>query len=137
MCFVFFFIMYYVAIFSAKEFKSNLHTERKTWQQPLSPQSYARNFNPIKADPCFRTSGDQILAVPLEIAGSLFNCYHFRSSNFPFRWGAALDMYFLCYSRCRSQQPSDQYTPRLCPTANVPVIKHMVWCCKSCSNVVN
>lgn len=114
-----------------------LCTERNTWQKPFSLQSYTRNFNPIKDNPCFRSSADQILAVLLEISGNLLDCYHFISTNFPFKWGAALDIYFLCYSRGRTQQPSDQHTPGLCPSANVPVIKHMVWCCKSCSNVVN
>lgn len=98
--------------------------------------SKTRNFNTIKADPRFWSSADQILAAPLEISGNLSGCYHFRSTNFPFRWGAALVMYFLCYSRCRTQQPSDQHTPRLCPAANVSVIKHMVWCCEPCLNVV-
>lgn len=94
------------------------------------------NFNPTKADPCCRSSADQILAAPLKISGNLSDHYHFRSTNFPVRWGAAFIMYFLCYSRCRTQQPSDQHTPRLCPAANVSVIKHMVWCCESCLKVV-
>lgn len=123
--------------FVQKHIIAILLSERNTWQQHFSLQSYTSYFNPIKADPYFRSSADQILAVPLEISGNLLDCYHFRSTDFPFRWGTTLAMYFLCYSRCRTQQPSDQYAPRLCPTANVPVIKHMVWCCKSCSNVVN